>query len=199
MSSINNYGHDNNLKYPIIVTTTTSSSKILHFSSSSSNQEEHMTRDAMQIINDAIRAVNPYTAIGSNLVRVNDTLKITNKGQQLEYNLSEDYDEIVIIAFGKASSSMATAVIQQIFPKIINNDDSTSSSHNIPCRGVVICKDEHLIPFLTPDPVMLPTNSFKWFHHVLLLEPLSYAVLVVVALPYFAGRLHPLHFKTSNK
>ncbi|MGK3733974.1 MAG: glycerate 2-kinase [Bacillariaceae sp.] len=144
MSSFNNYGHDNNLKYPVIVTTTTSSSKILHFSSSSSNQEEHMTRDAMQIINDAIRAVNPYTAIGSNLVRVNDTLKITNKGQQLEYNLSEDYDEIVIIAFGKASSSMATAVIQQIFPKIINNDDSTSSSHNIPCRGVVICKDEHI-------------------------------------------------------
>ncbi|OEU14163.1 glycerate kinase [Fragilariopsis cylindrus CCMP1102] len=150
-SSFNNYGHDNNLKYPAITTmssssSSSSSSKIRQFSSSS-NQEEHMTKDAMQIIHDAIRAVNPYTAIGSNFVRVNDTLKITNKEQQLEYNLPEDYDEIVIVAFGKASTSMATAVVQQIFPKIKNNgdcDDSTSSGHNIPCRGVVICKDEHI-------------------------------------------------------
>jgi len=139
MLSFKNYERDS-LKRPVITR---------HFSSS--NQEEQdMTRDAMQIIHDAIQAVDPYTAVRSNLVRVNDTLKIMNKGQQIEFNLSEDYDEIVIVAFGKASASMATAVLEQTFPNNKNKNDEdvdgdgASRSHIIPCKGVVICKDKHI-------------------------------------------------------
>jgi len=95
-----------------------------------------MTRDAMQIIQDAIQAVDPYTAIRSNLVREHDELNL--KKERLAFDLVKDYDEIVLVAFGKASSAMATSVLEQVFPK-----NEIKGNLDIPCQGVVICKDGH--------------------------------------------------------
>ena len=129
------------------------------FSSSSNQEEQDMTKDAMLIIGAAIQAVDPYAAVRSNLIRVDDTLKIgrNKKDTNLQINLLDDIDEIIIVAFGKASSSMATAVVQQIFHTSITNDHSNSNSNsnnnnnnnnqNVPCRGVVICKDGHITPY----------------------------------------------------
>ncbi|KAL3934607.1 MAG: hypothetical protein SGBAC_009708 [Bacillariaceae sp.] len=47
-----------------------------------------------------------------------------------------DYNKIVLIAFGKASSAMATAVVQQLYL----NDLTTVSPATM---GVCICKDDH--------------------------------------------------------
>jgi glycerate-2-kinase len=95
-----------------------------------------MTRDAMQIIQDAIQAVDPYTVIQSNIVREDNTLNF--KQEDLKLDLSKDYDKIILVAFGKASSAMSACVLEQIFPK-----NSVNSIIDISCKGVVICKDGH--------------------------------------------------------
>jgi len=96
-----------------------------------------MTRDAMQIIQDAIRAVDPYTVIRSNIGREHNTLNF--KKEDLKLDLSKDYDGIILASFGKASSAMSTSVLEQIFPKNLIKSDI-----NISCRGIVICKDGHV-------------------------------------------------------
>ena len=94
-----------------------------------------MTRDAMEIIKEAIQAVDPYKVIRSNIVRENNNLNF--KKENLKFDLSKDYDEIVLVAFGKASSAMSTSVLEQVFPKGCDNIGTD-------CKGVVICKDEHV-------------------------------------------------------
>lgn len=96
-----------------------------------------MTRDAMRIIQDAIEAVNPCEVVRSNIIREHNTLNF--KKENLKFDLSRDYDKITVVAFGKASSAMSSAVLEQIFPK--NCDDSNI---DISCNGVVICKDGHI-------------------------------------------------------
>mmetsp|Transcript_16502 Transcript_16502/g.37904 ORF Transcript_16502/g.37904 Transcript_16502/m.37904 type:complete len:580 (-) Transcript_16502:2592-4331(-) len=120
--------------------TTRKSTTTSHFSSLNSPEEQEMTRDAMKIIKDAIQAVDPYTAIRSNLVRTDDTLSLKRGGEK--FDLAKDYDEIVLVAFGKASSAMATSVLEQVYPKDRNGDRM-----EVPCRGVVICKDGHATPY----------------------------------------------------
>lgn len=176
-------------KHPISFTTTTTTSSILNnqrqYSTSSlltvnqldndiesitdvrtTIEERQMTMDALGIIQDAIKAVNPYTAIQSCLKRENDNvLKIsTDSSSSTSSSFSLDlttYDKIVVIAFGKASSAMATAVVQQVYggqnDSKKNNDPTSSpdttqqqqqqrpldSTMRLPCSGVVICKDGH--------------------------------------------------------
>jgi glycerate 2-kinase len=105
-------------------------------SSSSSLQtptEKEMTRHALQIVHKAIQAVDPAQAIRSHFRLSSDgsTLKIGDKE-----HLSLDYDEFVLVSFGKASSAMAATVVQQLM-----NEEQNMA---IPkCSGVVICKDDH--------------------------------------------------------
>ncbi|KAG7337775.1 hydroxypyruvate reductase [Nitzschia inconspicua] len=83
----------------------------------------------------------------------NTTTTTTDTTMKIDLN---DYNQIVIVAFGKASSAMATATIQQLYP---NDDDDNNSNNNnnskkkntLPCVGVVICKDGHA----TPDEVQM--------------------------------------------
>lgn len=96
-----------------------------------------MTRDAMQIIQDAIQAVDPYKVIRSNIVREGNTLNL--KRENLKFDLENDYDEIILVAFGKASTAMSTSVLEQVFPKGLDNSNIGTS-----CKGVVICKDGHV-------------------------------------------------------
>ena len=82
----------------------------------------------------------------------------TATGTAISWDLTT-YDEIVVVAFGKASTAMATAVVQQVYGNRSNNDDDDKeppppaqqqqqqlpgSPRRLPCSGVVICKDGHV-------------------------------------------------------
>lgn len=99
----------------------------------STQTESDMTQHALQIVEHAIEAVDPYVAVKSHF-QIQDDLSTLNVGnEQLRL---EDYEEVVIVAFGKASSAMATAVLEQL--------ESDEGRLRIPASsGVVICKDDH--------------------------------------------------------
>jgi glycerate 2-kinase len=118
-----------------------------------SNLEQDMTKQALQIVDKAIQAVNPYTAIQNTLHRKDNLLQIRttlNDGDDdddddddssLQTIKLQNYQQILVVAFGKASSAMAAAALQQIYPGISSNNNHTTI--DIPCSGVVICKDDH--------------------------------------------------------
>lgn len=107
-----------------------------------------MTLHAREIIQAAIHAVDPAQAIKSHFQfqRADSTIKI---GEKDSLDL-KDYDELLLVAFGKASSAMATSVLQQL-------DGSLKSS------GIVICKDDHAtqqeLEFLTSQGVQVHMAS----------------------------------------
>lgn len=89
-----------------------------------------MTRDALEIVKKGIQAVNPYDAVKAHFCAGDEnTLKI---GKDDTLNLHQ-YDEVVLVAFGKASSAMASTVLQQL-------------NGRIKTSGLVICKDDHGTP-----------------------------------------------------
>ena len=98
-------------------------------------EERIMTDDALAIVEQAIQAVDPYSAIRNHL-------SVDESGEKLqvggnfprEYDLN-DFDDIVVVAFGKASSAMATAVVQQL--------TSSIGKQNTTIQGIVIVKDDH--------------------------------------------------------
>jgi glycerate 2-kinase len=145
-------------------------------SSSSSPLEQEMTRHALQIVESAINAVSPYTAIRNSIqrrkdddnddagvIRIRTSLRYNNNaipdndandddddddgqvvaasGTWQEIRLQE-YQQIVVVAFGKASSAMATATVQQLYSSHSNKKNMVMP----PCQGVVICKDNHVTP-----------------------------------------------------
>ncbi|CAJ1946584.1 unnamed protein product [Cylindrotheca closterium] len=120
-----------------------------------SNTNRSMKQDALQIIHKSIQAVDPYAAVKAHLRLVDDTLlrvgeeKDTATATKSYYNIKE-YDKIVVIAFGKASSAMATAVVQQLSDTTTSTTTTTttttsSSKEQRPqeTMGVCICKDGH--------------------------------------------------------
>lgn len=98
------------------------------FSSTQTPEESQMTQDALTIVKEAIRAVDPATAVNTHVESFNGRLEIGSK----QYH-ARDYDRIILLAFGKASSAMATALIDRI----------EESMPTLPVNGVVIVKDDH--------------------------------------------------------
>ena len=97
-----------------------------------------MTKDVLTIVEKAIAAVDPYAAIRSNLhVHDNYSLHVgVGTGTSSKtYDLNE-FDDIVVVAFGKASSAMATAVLKQL-----SENEKSIARHCI--QGVVTVKDGH--------------------------------------------------------
>lgn len=93
--------------------------------------------DCRDILHAALLAVDPEKAVQRHVqFDGKSTLTIGEK----RYDLSK-YQRFVIVAFGKASSAMATAVIDSLEPAL------TSSQSTV--QGVVIVKDDHA----TPDQV----------------------------------------------
>lgn len=93
--------------------------------------EEKMTRDALLIVDSAIEAVSPYTAVKSHF-QYNSQDNTLSIGAETTLPVDK-YQEIVLVAFGKASSAMATAVVEQL-----------KDASNLPkLSGLVICKDDH--------------------------------------------------------
>eukprot|EP00934_Nitzschia_sp_Nitz4_P002421 Nitzschia sp. Nitz4//scaffold40_size135432//111029//112459//NITZ4_003264-RA/size135432-processed-gene-0.180-mRNA-1//-1//CDS//3329551279//2416//frame0 len=93
--------------------------------------EKLMTKHALDICKDAIRAVDPSQAVKSHFtVPSEDVIKLPT----FEIKVG-DYDELVVVAFGKASSAMAAAVVQQ---QIQDGKSLFEKS-----SGLVICKDDH--------------------------------------------------------
>ena len=123
-----------------------------------------MTRDCHEIYRAAIQAVDPVFAVKKHVRPIPydpDAIKKPiqlviggeeETSQQRVYNLS-DYDNVVIVAFGKASSAMATAVLEQLLEcvSLCHEDDAAAAAdenHNkiIDISGLVIVKDGHATP-----------------------------------------------------
>eukprot|EP00559_Dactyliosolen_fragilissimus_P000492 CAMPEP_0184861238 /NCGR_PEP_ID=MMETSP0580-20130426/5975_1 /TAXON_ID=1118495 /ORGANISM="Dactyliosolen fragilissimus" /LENGTH=597 /DNA_ID=CAMNT_0027358661 /DNA_START=327 /DNA_END=2120 /DNA_ORIENTATION=- len=117
----------------------------------SNSFEEKMTKDALEICDAAIKAVDPATAIRSCLSTMVSTssgsssslgllVNDTANGKKHVYS-PQNYDRILLISFGKASTAMAleTAnILSRSFPAIhLKNRMS----------GIVIAKDDHITPY----------------------------------------------------
>ena len=102
--------------------------------------EKEMTRHALDIIHEAIRAVDPAQAVRSHFQTDGSLLKIGNDDKEQPLHL-DDYEELVLVAFGKASSAMAATVLKQLA-----KDDNEASLSLPQCSGLVICKDDHGTP-----------------------------------------------------
>lgn len=106
--------------------------RAFRFRAQSTQAERDMTLDAMQIVEHAIRAVDPVMAVKSHFQVKNDSVLAVGE-EQLQLG---DYEELVLVAFGKASSAMATAVLEQL--------QMSENQLRLPtCSGIVICKDDH--------------------------------------------------------
>jgi glycerate 2-kinase len=111
--------------------------------------ERQQTADCWSILSAAIAAVNPEIAVRNALhmdtttrnsitlptLRVRSPLSSGTTVEQRSYDLSL-YGSIVVVAFGKASAAMASAVVKLMV-------DNVSMSSILPLEGVVICKDGH--------------------------------------------------------
>ncbi|GKZ00444.1 hypothetical protein MPSEU_000997000 [Mayamaea pseudoterrestris] len=105
----------------------------ISFSSKEQTPEEsRMTRDCLNILQSAIRAVDPATAIRTHLQKHDASNKSFKIGDRL-YDL-DSYEQILLIGFGKASSAMAVAVLEQLQ----QNDIEINR-----ISGLIIVKDGH--------------------------------------------------------
>ena len=93
-------------------------------------QEAGMKQDAVNILQSGIDAVDPYTAIRTHFRRHDNMIIVGENSLDLD-----DYDDIILVAFGKASSAMATSAIKQL------NGQPGMKTPKI--SGLVICKDDH--------------------------------------------------------
>ncbi|KAL3914574.1 MAG: hypothetical protein SGILL_006049, partial [Bacillariaceae sp.] len=101
-----------------------------------------MTKDALTIVKKAIQAVDPYTAIRSSLHVTEDGVLHIRQGigssndendntQSTSIDLNS-YNEMILVAFGKASSAMATATLDMIMSKAEVKNPANDSISNIP-------------------------------------------------------------------
>ena len=107
-----------------------------------------MRRDCETILQQAIAAVEPYQAIHQN-VHCTPQGELSMTGTRQVYNLY-NYDTIQIVAFGKASSGMATALVQVLQTALHPDRQQQQQQQKSPSiQGLVIVKDQHA----TPDEV----------------------------------------------
>lgn len=98
-------------------------------------EEVEMTTDALEIIKEAIHAVDPATAVQRHLHvdKQSGTLQVASK----THSSASDFENILLVSFGKASSAMAAACVQQL------QMHESWNTFNLPIKGVVIVKDDH--------------------------------------------------------
>lgn len=87
-----------------------------------------MTQNALAIVKAAIDAVDPHTAVQTHVMGKPGSLQIGSNTYK-----ENDYDQVVLISFGKASSAMAVAAVERLEQCLPSLD----------ITGVVICKDDH--------------------------------------------------------
>ena len=104
--------------------------------------------------NDNDNSVGTTTSTSTSSSKKGTPNNYKKEKKKKTYDLLNDYDRVVVVAFGKASSAMATSFVQELF-----QIDSSSSSSPLPSSssspppppppldislsGVVICKDGH--------------------------------------------------------
>ena len=114
-----------------------SKSTLLGSTSKQTENERQMTDDALRILAKAIESVNPSTAIQNSLSATDDNAKVlvvtdpTSK-REIRYK-REDYDEVVVVSFGKASSAMALATAEI----------ASRAWPGVDMCGIAIVKDGH--------------------------------------------------------
>lgn len=95
-----------------------------------------MRRDCRDILRSAIAAVDPRAAVQRHVVvpeNSNGDVSITIGGRQY---YPKDYDTILLVGFGKASSAMAAAVVEQL--------QQASCADRV--RGIILVKNDHATP-----------------------------------------------------
>jgi glycerate 2-kinase len=167
------WGHGLGTALPITASPIDQHARVLSNDARMTSSEETMTKDAIDCVHAAIRAVDPRRAIeqhvvpvqgsiGQCLLRVDgmvdsclsETTKCRDRAQEqlectdigliamdetsLTLDLSQ-YENIVLIAFGKASSTMAVAILDQL-EEALRNRNSTRPR----MRGIVIAKYGHV-------------------------------------------------------
>mmetsp|Transcript_15535 Transcript_15535/g.33576 ORF Transcript_15535/g.33576 Transcript_15535/m.33576 type:complete len:649 (-) Transcript_15535:1412-3358(-) len=111
------------------------------------DEERQMTKDALQIISAAIESVNPTTAIENCVLKdpAGFVLKDpTLSSRTITYHRS-DYDEVLIVSFGKASSAMA----------LTTADIVRTAMPNVTLSGIAVVKDDHATD---EEATLLPTR-----------------------------------------
>ncbi|KAL7556488.1 hypothetical protein ACA910_009052 [Epithemia clementina (nom. ined.)] len=122
--------------------------------------EQQLTADCLEIVQNAIAVVNPEAAIRTHCrLRCQTSLQIGTNGG-VTYDLTE-FDQILVVAFGKASSGMATSLVQILVSNETttnhagngnqnNNNDNDNDDNNRlystiahKLSGLVIVKDDH--------------------------------------------------------
>jgi glycerate 2-kinase len=92
-----------------------------------------MTFDSRAIVDAAIRAVDPVFSIQQRLRHLDGSRFLLGAQDDEKIYDLKDYDKVVLVGFGKASSAMATAVLDRLL--------ESSFSPNL--SGLVIIKDDH--------------------------------------------------------
>jgi glycerate 2-kinase len=167
------WGHGSGTALRVTASPTGQHARLLSKGAKMTSSEETMTKDAIDCVHAAIRAVDPRQAIeqhvipvqgsiGQCLLRVDgmvgshlsEAAKYTDEAQEqldcsdigliamdetsLTLDLSQ-YENIVLIAFGKASSTMAVAILDQL-EEALRGRNSTRPR----MRGIVIAKYGHV-------------------------------------------------------
>jgi glycerate 2-kinase len=99
-------------------------------------EETKMTSDARSIVDAAIHAVEPVFSVQQRLHHLDTSrfmLGVSGKNEDGKVYDLKDYDKVVLVAFGKASSAMASAVVDRLL----------ESSYSPQLSGLVIIKDDH--------------------------------------------------------
>jgi glycerate 2-kinase len=107
---------------------------VASYDSRQTPEEIKMTSDARTIVNAAIHAVDPVFSVQQRLRHLDGSrfLLGENANDGKVYDL-KDYDKVLLVAFGKASSAMASAIVDRLL----------ESSFSPQLSGLVIIKDDH--------------------------------------------------------
>jgi glycerate 2-kinase len=118
-----------------------------------------LVADCHALVQAALQAVDPAVAIRRHVQLEHGELVIDNHGgggthDKQIYDL-EDYEQVVIVAFGKAASRMATTLVQQLDPVrekvtglVLTKDEHATESEKeiLQAYGLTLCEASHPVP-----------------------------------------------------
>lgn len=120
-----------------------------------SGTTEHMRADCLDIVKAAIEAVDPTNAIRANFQVRDDAIVVGNSSDDKTRYSLENYDKVCVVAFGKASSAMASTVVSQLRETgiettglcIVKDDHATADEHDtLHQAGIPVREASHPVP-----------------------------------------------------
>ncbi len=107
---------------------------------------QELKKSAIQIMNEAIKAVDPIIAIKNKLLLEGDYIRIKNSfGRERMFNLG-DFDKIFVVGAGKAAAAMAKSVEDILGDRITAGIISVKYGYTETLKRVKIIEAGHPIP-----------------------------------------------------